>query len=130
MTSLNSAPPPAVPELPTPAPPPAVPEPPPPPAVPEPPTPDPPTAAQKPPNPPPHTRVAHCNNNKQIVYCPLSSIYPVFHSIVSFFAIYLSFKCNGGFDLASFLMAGACPYLYIVYKFAISENFCGIKNIK
>ena len=123
MTSLNSAPPPAVPELPTPAPPPAVPEP---------PTPDPPTAAQKPPtpNPPPHTRVAHCNNNKQIVYCPLSSIYPVFHSIVSFFAIYLSFKCNGGFDLASFLMAGACPYLYIVYKFAISENFCGIKNIK
>ena len=123
MTSLNSAPPPAVPELPTPAPPPAVPEP---------PTPNPPTAAQKPPtpNPPPHTRVAHCNNNKQIVYCPLSSIYPVFHSIVSFFAIYLSFKCNGGFDLASFLMAGACPYLYIVYKFAISENFCGIKNIK
>ena len=123
MTSLNSAPPPAVPELPTPAPPPAVPEP---------PTPNPPTAAQKPPtpNPPPHTRVAHCNNNKQIVYCPLSSIYPVFHSIVSFFAIYLSFKCNGGFDLASFLMAGACPYLYIVYKFEISENFCGIKNIK
>ena len=114
MTSLNSAPP---------APPPAVPEP---------PTPDPPTAAQKPPtpNPPPHTRVAHCNINKQIVYCPLSSIYPVFHSIVSFFAIYLSFKCNGGFDLASFLMACACPYLYIMYKFAISENFCGIKNIK
>jgi len=23
-----------------------------------------------------------------------------------------------------------CPYLYIIYKFATSSNFCGIKDIK
>jgi len=58
------------------------------------------------------------------------SIYSVFHMIISLFALYLSFKCNNGVDFGSILMACICPYIYIIYKFAISENFCGIKNVK
>jgi hypothetical protein len=58
------------------------------------------------------------------------SIYSVFHMIVSLFALYLSFKCNDGFDFGSILMACFCPYIYIIYKFATSENFCGIKSVK
>jgi hypothetical protein len=109
MTSLNSAAPLAAPDPPT--------------AAQKPPTPDPPT-----PDPPTHRRVAHCNNNKQIVYCPLSSIYPVFHSICSFFAIYLSFKCNNGFNLPALLLASFCPYLYIISK--SFSDFCEIKDVK
>jgi hypothetical protein len=59
---------------------------------------------------------------------PLRTIYAVFHMIVALFALYLSFKCNKGFDLASFLMACCCPYIYIVYKFATSDDFCGIRS--
>jgi hypothetical protein len=124
MTSLNSAAPLAAPDPPTAAQKPPTPDPP----TPDPPTPDPPTPDPPTPDPPTHRRVAHCNNNKQIVYCPLSSIYPVFHSICSFFAIYLSFKCNNGFNLPALLLASFCPYLYIISK--SFSDFCEIKDVK
>ena len=54
------------------------------------------------------------------------SIYSIFHSILAFFAIYLSFKCNGGFSFGGFFMAIFFPYIYIIYKYATSEKFCGI----
>lgn len=59
---------------------------------------------------------------------PLKTVYSVFHLVVSVFAIYLSFKCNSGFDFGSFLMACCCPYIYVIYKFATSDNFCGIRG--
>lgn len=59
---------------------------------------------------------------------PLRTIYSIFHMVVAIFALYLSFKCNKGFDIGSFLMACCCPYIYIVYKFATSEDFCGIRS--
>jgi len=59
---------------------------------------------------------------------PLRTIYSVFHMVVAIFALYLSFKCNKGFDIGSFLMACCCPYIYIIYKFATSEDFCGIRS--
>jgi hypothetical protein len=59
---------------------------------------------------------------------PLRTIYSVFHTIVAIFALYLSFKCNKGIDIGSLLMACCCPYIYIIYKFATSEDFCGIKS--
>ena len=34
------------------------------------------------------------------------------------FAIYLSFKCNKGFNLGGFLMACCCSAIYIAYKLA------------
>jgi hypothetical protein len=64
------------------------------------------------------------------VYCHQQhiSIYSVFHMIISVFAIYLSFKCNASFDFLSFVAALCCPYLYILYKFATSEDLCGISK--
>lgn len=59
---------------------------------------------------------------------PYRSFYSIFHTVVAIFAVYLSFKCNGGFDLGGFLLACCCPYIYIVYKFATSETFCGIRG--
>ena len=52
-------------------------------------------------------------------------IYSVFHTIMSLVAIYLSFRCNNGFDLGSFLLACCCPYLYIIYILA-TRGTCGL----
>jgi hypothetical protein len=59
---------------------------------------------------------------------PYRSFYSIFHTVVAVFAIYLAFKCNGGFDFGGFLLACCCPYIYIIYKFATSETFCGIRG--
>jgi len=52
-------------------------------------------------------------------------IYSVFHTIMSITAIYLSFRCNKGFDIGSFMLALCCPYIYIIYIFA-TNGTCGI----
>lgn len=53
-----------------------------------------------------------------------STMYSVFHTIIMFFALYLSFKCNNGFLLFDFLFACCCPVLYILYRGITSPNFC------
>jgi len=53
------------------------------------------------------------------------SLYMVTHIIISFFAIYLSWKCNNGFDLLSFIIALFCPYLYIIWALA-TRGGCGV----
>ncbi len=46
-------------------------------------------------------------------------IYLIFHIIMSFIAIYLSWKCNNGkFNILTFLIALFFPYIYIVYILA------------
>ena len=52
------------------------------------------------------------------------TIFSVFHFISAIFAIYLSFKCNFGFNFGGLLMACCCPYIYILYKLATADNFC------
>ncbi len=52
-------------------------------------------------------------------------IYSTFHSIMALVAIYLSFKCNKGFDLGSFMLACCCPYIYIIYTLA-TKGTCGM----
>lgn len=52
-------------------------------------------------------------------------IYSVFHLIMSLVAIYLSFKCNKGFDISSFIVAFCCPYMYIIYVLA-TKGTCGL----
>lgn len=37
---------------------------------------------------------------------------------LSMLAIYLSFRCNSGFDIGGFLMALFFPYVYIPWKLA------------
>lgn len=53
------------------------------------------------------------------------SLYMVTHIIISFFAIYLSWRCNNGFDLLSFTVALFCPYIYIIWALA-TRGGCGI----
>ena len=46
-------------------------------------------------------------------------IYMIFHIIMAFVAIFLSWKCNNGkFDLLSFIIAILFPYVYIIYILA------------
>ena len=45
--------------------------------------------------------------------------------LVSGFAIYLSFRCNYGFKLGSFILALCCAPCYIIYHLATS-NLCGL----
>ena len=68
------------------------------------------------------TGVRKSRRNSQLR--PMPCMYGVFHMIISIFALYLSFKCNNGFALGDFLLALFCPVLYIIYRLAVSENFC------
>jgi hypothetical protein len=46
-------------------------------------------------------------------------IYMIFHIIMAFVAVFLSWKCNNGkFDVLSFLIALLFPYVYIIYILA------------
>jgi len=46
-------------------------------------------------------------------------IYFIFHIIMSFIAIFMTWKCNNGkFDILSFLIALFFPYIYIIYILA------------
>jgi hypothetical protein len=59
---------------------------------------------------------------------PYSSIYSIFHLILSLFAFYLSVKCNNGINYGSLLAALLCPHFYIIYVFATSNDFCGLRS--
>jgi hypothetical protein len=61
--------------------------------------------------------------NKEPKNTSYKTIYSIFHSIIAFFAIYLSFKCNNGFSFGGFIMAIFFPYIYIIYKAAMN-NLC------
>ena len=81
----------------------------------------------KPPNREPNPEIVkNVNREHNFKTHEYPSIYSIFHSILAFFAIYLSFKCNGGFSFGGFFMAIFFPYIYIIYKYATSEKFCGI----
>ena len=58
------------------------------------------------------------NENINIYKSSTNSIYSIFHTIMTFIAIYLSYKCNNEFDLGSFIVAFFCPYFYIIYILA------------
>lgn len=71
------------------------------------------------------------NNNKSKNMCrfnPAPPMYGVFHTIISIFAIYLSFKCNNGVNIGELLVAILCPVLYVLYKVAVSPDLCGIRR--
>jgi hypothetical protein len=59
---------------------------------------------------------------------PYGPMYSVFHTIIMVFALYLSFKCNNGFNLVDFLLACFCPVIYIIYRAATSQ-FCTIPGV-
>ena len=54
-------------------------------------------------------------------------IYGIFHVILTFVAVYLSWKCNNGeLDIFSFLISLIFPYVYIIYILA-TKGTCDIK---
>ena len=62
-------------------------------------------------------------------YCSTPrAIYSVFHTIMFLIAIFLSFRCNRGFSLGSFLVACFCPPIYIFY-ILITEYDKGICDL-
>ena len=52
-------------------------------------------------------------------------LYSIFHSLMAIVAIYMSYRCNNGFHLGSFLIACSCPYIYVIYMVA-TRGTCGI----
>ena len=47
------------------------------------------------------------------------TLYSIFHTLIAFVAVYLSFRCNNNkFNSASFIFALLCPYIYIIYVLA------------
>lgn len=56
-----------------------------------------------------------------------SSSYNILYTILSMFAIFLSFKCNNGFSFSGLLGAFLFPFIYIPYKLATSKNMCELR---
>ena len=52
-------------------------------------------------------------------------LYLITHMTISFFAVYLSWRCNKHFDIGSFICALFCPYLYIIWALAVHGG-CGV----
>lgn len=61
---------------------------------------------------------------------PQHAIYTVFHVTMFFIAVFLSFRCNKGFDVGSFLVACVCPPIYIFYVLITEydKDLCGLVN--
>ena len=57
--------------------------------------------------------------NKMYNRSPLMWVLSILNWVVQFYAIYLSFKCNKGFNLGSFLVACCCSYFYVAYRVAV-----------
>ena len=47
------------------------------------------------------------------------TIYSIVHSICFCLALYISFKCNNGFNFGSLLVACCCAPFYVIYKLAV-----------
>lgn len=67
------------------------------------------------------------NNDVYMINKPTYGLlYIITHMTISFFAIFLSWRCNkDGFNIGSFCFALFCPYLYIIWALA-TQGGCGI----
>lgn len=56
----------------------------------------------------------------------VSSLYLITHLILSFFAIYLSWRCGDKkFNILHFIAALCCPHIYIIWALA-THGGCGV----
>lgn len=46
------------------------------------------------------------------------------NTLICFYAIYLSFKCNKGFNLGSVLVACCCSPCYVAYRLGVGMSGC------
>ena len=58
-----------------------------------------------------------------------SSAYRYIHVFLALFAIYISFRCNNGFEFWSFLAALCCPVFYVIYMLISTNGTACIGNI-
>ena len=71
-----------------------------------------------------------CDEEDKKKYRYFSNFYTITHLILSFFALYLSWKCNNNnFDPLSFIAALCCPIIYIIWVLAVNGG-CGIFDDK
>lgn len=52
----------------------------------------------------------------------------IFYLILIIIALYLVWKCNGGFDLASVLVAVFFPWIYIIYYIFARNKKCALRQ--
>jgi hypothetical protein len=65
-------------------------------------------------------------NKNDTLKSDVSSLYFISHLILSFFAIYLSWKCAGTkFNPIHFIAALCCPHGYIIWALA-TQGGCGV----
>lgn len=57
-------------------------------------------------------------------YSRTYKLYIFIHTMITFFSIYLSFRCNGGFSFGSVLLSIIFPYYYILYSLAVYNGLC------
>jgi hypothetical protein len=70
--------------------------------------------------------IENFNNPPQSSSGSSGSVYGIFHTILFFFALYLSFRCNNNkFNLGGFVFAYCCPHVYIIYQLSLN-GACGI----
>ena len=56
---------------------------------------------------------------------PTKKFFGVLHVALGIFALYVSIKCNNGFNAGSFVLACCCPQLYLIYIAATTGfGFC------
>ena len=60
------------------------------------------------------------NDEKQSV---TSMVINFFWCVVCLYAVYLSFKCNNGFDLGGILIACCCSPCYIAYQYGVQDSY-------
>lgn len=71
-----------------------------------------------------------CKEEDKKKYRCYSNFYTITHIILSFFAIYLSWKCNNNnFEPLSFIAALCCPILYIGFAL-LANGGCGLFDDK
>ena len=64
-------------------------------------------------------------NNEEDKKTIISTILGLLYSFITFFAIFLSYKCNGGkFTFGGFIGALCCSPFYIAYKLGTSWDKC------
>ena len=61
----------------------------------------------------------NAKNGKIVINPTVHIISSLIQTIILLGALYLSFKCNKGFNLGSVLLSCCCPICYVAYRLAI-----------
>jgi hypothetical protein len=74
-----------------------------------------------------NSQLPSAKDEKKTTVQVIMEFYPIAHSIVGMFAMYLSFRCNNGFKFSDFIFACLCPWAYVIYRLA-TTGICNLKS--